>query len=246
VNGLAPAEELTAVVLAGGLGTRLRAAVGDLPKPMAPVLGRPFLEWVIAYLRREGVGRVVLSAGYRAEVIENYFSTPRADGVEVIVARETEPMGTAGGFRHAVRATGLHSRRWLVLNGDSLATGSLAPLIELGRAPDFFAALLGVWMDDAARYGSLEMDESSARLRHFREKQPGSAWINAGVYLLSAEAVAGLPEKTPLSWEAEVFPAWLAAGRAIGVARLRAPFLDIGIPEDLRRAEAFLLASGLA
>jgi D-glycero-alpha-D-manno-heptose 1-phosphate guanylyltransferase len=245
-SGPAPAEELTAVVLAGGLGTRLRAVVGDLPKPMAPVLGRPFLDWVVGFLRQEGVRRVVISAGYRAEIIEKHFAAPRTDGVEVIVAREPSPMGTAGGFRHALRATGLRARRWLVLNGDSLAVGALAPLLALGRDKDFFAGLLGVWMDDAARYGSLDIDESTLRLRQFLEKRPGAAWINAGVYLLSAEAAAALPEQTPLSWETQVFPGWLAAGRVIGVARVRAPFLDIGVPEDLGRAEAFLLASGLA
>ena len=94
-RALPPAEELTAVVLAGGLGTRLRAAVGDLPKPLAPVRGRPFLDWIIAYLKREGITRAVVSTGYRAELFEEHFSKPRTDGITVICARETAPAHSA-------------------------------------------------------------------------------------------------------------------------------------------------------
>lgn len=239
-------SEVTAVILCGGLGTRLRGAIGEVPKPMAQVRGRPFVEWIIEGLRREGIRRVILSAGYRAEVISGHFQEARFDGMEIRVVAEPEPLGTAGGFRHAVETAGVPASHWLVLNGDSLVAARLHPLLNLRNASGFFAALLGVWMDDASRYGSLSIDEKSGRLIRFQEKRPGAAWINSGIYLFSQAAARTLSRRGPLSWEHDIFPGWLAAGRNIRVVQTHASFLDIGIPEDFALAEKFLVQAAAA
>lgn len=236
-------EEVTAVILAGGFGTRLREVIGELPKPMARVQGRPFIEWILEKLRREGVRRVILSAGYRAEVIRHHFAKTRVEDMEILVATETQPLGTAGGFRHAIECAPSPALRWLILNGDSLVAAPLAPLLRAGREDTFFAALVGVWMEDAARYGSLQIGEPDHQLIRFGEKQPGAALINSGIYLISQAAVNTLPAQRPLSWECDVFPAWLKAGRPIRVLPVDAPFLDIGVPEDFARADEFVAAA---
>ena len=137
-------DQVTAVVLAGGHGTRVRHLLPDLPKPMAPVNGKPFLEWVVRYLAKQGIRRAVLSTGFLAETIEHHFHAQPVKAATVRCVPETKPLGTAGGFLNAVRATAEKSPAWLVLNGDSLA---LAPLDEMFRAlaaPGIEGAVLGL------------------------------------------------------------------------------------------------------
>jgi D-glycero-alpha-D-manno-heptose 1-phosphate guanylyltransferase len=231
-------EGLVAVVLAGGRGTRLRRVLADRPKPLAPVAGRPFLEWVLRYLRAQGVKRAVLSTGYLAEQIQGFADELDLSGIDVSCVEEKEPLGTAGGFLEAWRSDARDASAALVLNGDSLALSSLAPLLDLQAD----AAVLGVRVDDASRYGTLDVDTAS-RLVAFREKmpQPGSAVINAGVYAFrrtTIERFAAL--KRPLSFETDVFPALLQHGADIRVAETSAPFLDIGTEESLARASGFI------
>jgi len=238
-------EDVTAVILAGGLGTRLRGIIGEMPKPMAPVLGKPFIEWIIQYLRREGLRRVIISAGYRADILLEHFHNVRTDGMNILVATEPSPLGTAGGFREALRSTQAQSSNWLVLNGDSLVATPLTPLLNFRQSPGFFSALLAVWMDDASRYGSLDINPKN-HLTAFREKSPGPAWVNAGVYLVSNLAAQSLADKTPLGWEHDVFPNWLTENRKLQISSCKAPFLDIGVPEDFEKATPFLIESGLS
>lgn len=233
------ASEVTVVVLAGGLGTRVQHLLGGLPKPMAPVCGRPFLEWVVRYLARQGVRRVVLSTGYRAETVDAHFAPQPVRGVRVTCVGETQPLGTAGGFLNATRGAGEIPEAWLVLNGDSLALSPLAPMFESASQGGFQGALLGVPMPDAARFGTIEQDAAGA-LTGFREKQPGAGIINAGVYLLRHELLAEFPRRQPLSFEKDVFPAFTARGARLKVCVADAPFLDVGTPESLPLADAFV------
>jgi D-glycero-alpha-D-manno-heptose 1-phosphate guanylyltransferase len=233
-----------AVVLAGGFGTRVRHLLPGIPKPMAPVLGRPFVDWILDFLRRQGVGRAVLSVGHLGEVVERHAVTADYGGMRVESVHETTPLGTAGGFLHA--AAGVESTAgaaWLVVNGDSLTVTSFEPLWDALRNPAVDGALLAVRVPDAARYGTLEADEKGL-LRRFREKQPGAGLVNAGVYLLKAKAVAAAPSQRPLSFESELFPALIAAGLKLRVIGCEADFLDIGTPETLTQAEAFIARNG--
>jgi D-glycero-alpha-D-manno-heptose 1-phosphate guanylyltransferase len=205
---------------------------------MAPVAGRPFVEWVVRFYARHGARRFVVSTGFLADKIAAHFATSPVAGVDVRCCAETTPLGTAGGFLHCVETEQAAPAAWLVVNGDSLVFADPHCLVvALERGAE--AALLGLEMADAARYGSLECDVNG-RLVAFAEKRSGPGTINAGVYAFSATAVRSTPSRRPLSFELDVFPA-LAAGRGVAVARTVAPFLDIGTPETLAQAEQFIL-----
>lgn len=234
-----PARSLAAVVLAGGFGTRIRHLLPDIPKPMAPVAGRPFVEHVVRHLARLGLTEVVLSTGHLSEVLERHFTPGLVPGVSVRCVREAGPLGTGGGFLHAAQGSGLHPAVWLVANGDSMVQADLRPFLADFTAGGWDAAILGLRVDDAARYGSLETGPGG-ELRRFAEKRPGRGTINAGVYLFRADVLAAFPPGQPLSFENQVFPALLAAGRRIKVHDLAAPFLDIGTPESLAQSEQFI------
>jgi NDP-sugar pyrophosphorylase family protein len=232
-------EQVTAVVLAGGFGTRIKHLLCDLPKPMAPVNGRPFVEWVVRYLAAQKIRRVILSTGYLAETVERHFHSQPVAGVTVSCVPETQPLGTAGGFLNAA-ATGTEKpAAWLVLNGDSLA---LAPLEKMWRAvgeANIDGAILAVPMADAARYGTV-LQDTCGELTGFLEKRPGAGNINAGVYLFRAAALEFFPGRSPLSFETDVFPALIKGRSRVKVCVTNAPFLDIGTPESLPQAAAFV------
>ena len=231
---------MTAVALAGGFGTRIRHVLPDLPKPMAPVCGRPFVEWVVRYLARQGVTRVVISTGYLAEKIEGHFARTGINGVTVRCYPETTPLGTAGGFLNAAGLSGDAPGAWLVLNGDSLILsgfeGMIAALGE-GRAA---GAIMGRRVEDASRYGTLEFGGDGG-LTRFAEKRPGSGVINAGVYLLRGELLERIGGERPLNFEQDVFPDLIKGGANLQVVEAEGEFLDIGTEESLKEAEGFIL-----
>lgn len=227
-----------AVILAGGLGTRIRTIWPNLPKPMVPVAGAPFLEWVLRYFSSQGIAKFVISLGYRGEAAEDYLRTRPSGVVSVQTVCEPEPLGTGGALVYASPRSG-DSDPLLLANGDSLALADLSGAWTLLADDSVDGVILGVDMDDASRYGRLKLGKDG-RLLRFIEKQPGSGLINAGVYLLRRRLLAALPNRRPLSMEHDVFPALLAGGARLLVHRCRAPFLDIGTPESLGQADAFV------
>jgi D-glycero-alpha-D-manno-heptose 1-phosphate guanylyltransferase len=231
-------DQVTAVVLAGGFGTRIQHLLGNLPKPMAPVNGKPFVEWVVHYLRGQGIRRVALSTGHLAETIEDHFASSRIKDMAVQCVKETEPLGTAGGFLNAARAAG-PAPAWLVLNGDSIVLAPLDDMFRAGSNPEIQGALIAVPISDAARYGTI-LQDAGGMLAGFKEKQPGAGNINAGMYLFRAETLKPFPHQTRLSFETDVFPALIARQARLKVCVTPAPFLDIGTPESLPLADAFV------
>ncbi|NML42705.1 NTP transferase domain-containing protein [Ramlibacter sp. G-1-2-2] len=237
----ADAPEL-AVILVGGLGTRIRHLLQGRPKPLAPVAGKPFLEWVIRYLQGQGVRRIVLAAGYAGDQVQAFAESLDLPGVELRTVIEPEPRGTAGGFLHAWRQERPAPANALVLNGDSLALVPLAPLFAASRDPGCAGAILAVQVDDAGRYGTLDVATDSS-LWAFAEKRGESVpgLVNAGVYLLPHATVTGLPvTSASLSFETEVFPGLVASGQRVRVASSRGAFLDIGTEASLAQADAFI------
>ena len=248
-------ENITAVVLAGGFGTRIRHLLGDLPKPMAPVAGKPFIEWIVRYLAAQKIRKVILSTGYNAGTIEKHFLSEPVKNIQVVCVSEEKPLGTAGGFLNAIQGTTEKPAAWLVLNGDSLAVAPLdgmfaslrgcdAPVAEPGGdeaspLPQIAGAILGVRVADASRFGTI-VQNSHGDLMGFNEKKAGAGIINAGIYLFRAEIVHGFPQKSPLSFETEVFPSLIAQQNRLKVFVTDAPFLDIGTPESLPLAENFI------
>ncbi len=223
---------MKAVVLAGGLGTRLREKVPDLPKPMAPVAGRPFLEYLLDHLVAAGVSEVILSVGYRAEAIQAYFGGDHR-GMALRYAIEAEPLGTGGAIVHALRGEG--PEPVLLLNGDTFLNIDLAALIRWYQAAPSQVAMVLRQTPDVSRYGAVEL--AGDRVARFAEKgRAGPGLINAGIYLLMPElfAAMGLPER--FSFEAEILQ------RHCDTLRPRAYvtdayFIDIGVPEDFDRAQ---------
>ncbi|OIR06730.1 D-glycero-alpha-D-manno-heptose 1-phosphate guanylyltransferase [mine drainage metagenome] len=228
---------MRAVVLAGGLGTRLRERVPDLPKPMAPVAGRPFLEYLLDRLIAGGIDEITLSVGYRAEAIAAHFGD-RYRGAVLRYARETEPLGTGGAIIHALRGEG--PEPVLVLNGDTFLDIDVRALIRWYQAAPARVAMVLRQTPDVSRYGSVVL--SGDRVTGFAEKgRTGPGLINAGIYVLTPGVLAawGPPEK--FSFEADILQ------RHCDTLRPRAfvtdaYFIDIGVPEDFDRAQRELPA----
>lgn len=231
---------VTAVILAGGQGSRVRHLLpGDIPKPLAIVAGRPFLEWVVSLLLKEGVTEFIISSGYGGEKIAAFAADLRGRGMPARVAREDIPLGTAGGFLHALAVLPSATPLVMACNGDSLLLSHFDPLFRALADPALDAVIAGVRVDDASRYGSVSMN-AEGLLSGFNEKRAGSGLINAGLYIFRRDAVRRFGEKRPLSFEFDVFPSLLEQGARIKVVPLRGPFLDIGTEETLMRATDFI------
>jgi D-glycero-alpha-D-manno-heptose 1-phosphate guanylyltransferase len=228
-----------AVVLAGGFGTRVAHLLPGVPKPMMSVAGKPFVEWVVRLLAGQGIRKVILSTGHLAEVVEAHFRPQPIAGVITRCIAETRPLGTAGGFLNAARLSGETPVTWLVVNGDSLVFADLGQAAAELSNPLVAGVVVGCTVADASRYGTLAIGRAG-ELRGFLEKRPGKGVINAGVYLLRDSLVRQFPDRLPLSFEQEVFPQLVAQGALLKVCAVEAPFLDIGTPESLRQAAAFV------
>ena len=206
---------------------------------MAPVHGKPFVEWVVRYLAKQGIRSIVLSTGHLSETLERHFQSQPVPGVTVRCVPEMTPLGTAGGFLNAVSGAPKPSPAWLVVNGDSLVLAPLEPVIASLNEPEVSGAIVGVPMSDASRYGTVEQDVAGD-LISFREKRSGAGVINAGIYLFRSSALEGFRRGVPLSFEKEVFPELIARKVRMKVCAVNASFLDIGTPESLPQATAFV------
>lgn len=230
------AANIRAMVLCGGLGTRLRSVLNDRPKSMAPVAGRPFLELILRQLHEQGIREVILGTGYRAEQIEQYFQTGADLGLSIQYSREEEPLGTGGALKLAEK---LLSDPVVVVNGDSYVEWNLGEAVALQAQRGAQAVIVLQAVSDVSRYGSVTINDGG-RIMEFVEKRTrtGSGLINAGVYLLQKKILAELPAGSAVSLEREVFPRLL--GKAMYGVLSRGIFVDIGIPEDLARAQTLL------
>ncbi|MFM7574673.1 MAG: sugar phosphate nucleotidyltransferase [Snowella sp.] len=232
-------ENIIAVVLAGGFGTRIKHLLPNVPKPMAEVAEKPFLGWVLTYLQRQGIQKALLSTGYLAEIIEQYAQTQPIPDLELKYYPETSPLGTAGGFLNSIKESQQNPKAWLVLNGDSLIVTDLTPLNQYLEDESVDGVILGVSVPDTSRFGSLVYDEQKTLLQ-FAEKQSGKGVINGGVYLLRNKLVQQFPTNFPLSFEYDIFPSLLQQNICLKVHPVTAPFLDIGTPDSLAQAESFI------
>jgi len=233
---------VSALVLAGGRGTRIATLYPDLPKPLIPAAGAPFLEWLTRWLVAQGVRHLVLSTGYRAEQIHRWAATTaQTSGLRLDCRSEQTPLGTGGAVRHCLDLCGPIV---LVLNGDSLTLTDLDEAFSRLESENLDGVMVGIRVPDTRRYGSLDVDDQGM-LRGFREKQPGAGLISCGIYLFRQELLATIPEGQALSIEAEFIPPALTRGARIGIvhaARSKGPpaFIDIGTPETVHQAGAFI------
>lgn len=225
----------TAVILAGGLGTRLSGVVPDTPKPLAPVNGRPFLEHQMDYWIAQGINRFILSVGFRREqIIANFGADYR--GCEVIYAEEATPLGTGGGLLLAEEKLG-STDTFLVLNGDTFFEVDLQSMIDFHRSRSavLSVALFEVPAND--RYMGVQVKEDDS-IVSFRSGPGASQLANGGVYLMEPSLFDDLPWRAgeKLSLEDDLFAYLLASGKRLYGMACDGRFIDIGVPADYFRA----------
>lgn len=227
-----------AVILAGGLGTRLRPVVADRPKVLAEVCGRPFVTYLLDRLTGAGIGRIVICTGYMGEQVKAALGD-RYGAARLAYSQEERSMGTAGAVRLALPL--LDEDRILIMNGDSYCEVDLDAFLTQHREWKAEATLLLTQVSDTRRYGRVMLDDSGRVIR-FEEKAQtaGLGWISAGVYLVERPLVEGIPDTGTVSLERDVFPACIGKGLYGYCADGR--FVDIGIPDGYLGADQFILA----
>lgn len=222
-----------AIILAGGLGTRLRTAVPDVPKCMAPVAGRPFLSYVIDYFIKQGIEKFVFSIGYKHEVIEDYLAAVY-NKLNYSTSVEEEPLGTGGAIHTACNIA--TSEDVLILNGDTFFEVDVDALSSFHLAKNAECTIALKEMHNTDRYGVVETD-TSGRIISFKEKKfYETSVINGGVYALNRERF--LQEQFPqkFSFEKDYFERYYRDKQIFGVKQ-DGYFIDIGIPGDFEQAQ---------
>lgn len=227
--------EVTAAILAGGLGTRLRSIVKDRPKALAEIRGRPFLAYLLDQLAAAGVLDVVICTGYLGEQVREAFGDSYAD-MRLAYSQESSQLGTAGALRLALPL--FKSDSVLVMNGDSYCNVEVCPFRDWHFQREAEASIVLVEARDVARFGSVEVD-SSGKVIGFQEKNMANraGWVNAGVYLIASSLIQTIPAAGAVSLERTMFPSWIEQG--LYGYRSAGKFLDIGTPEHFVQAERF-------
>ena len=227
--------DIHAIILAGGLGTRLQSVVSDRPKVLAEVSGRPFLTYLLEQIASAGLRTVVLCVGHMAQKIQDRIGATYGP-LHISYSLEDKPLGTGGALRWALPH--VSSDTVLVMNGDSYTDVDLSAYVSWFFQRDCKAALLLTKVPDATRYGKVILNENDDILA-FKEKQAdaGAGWINAGVYLVERPLVAAIPAERPYSLEREFFPSLV--GKGLSGCRMEGRFIDIGTPESYAQTEAF-------
>lgn len=225
-------ENIEVLILVGGKGARLQSVVSDVPKPMAPIGDRPFLDYLIENLENQGLCNISLLSGYKAELIADHFKAKK--NVKVIV--EDKPLGTGGAIINALKE--VEGERILVLNGDTFFHGAHTPLLTTYHKDRFLMGLTLV--EDVSRYGEVFLNESN-QVEKMKEKQESSSsgLINLGMYLFNKEVLSSFSTLEKSSLETEILPKLIASGHVFGQA-LKGDFIDIGIPSDYQKSQELI------
>lgn len=221
------------LILAGGFGKRLKDTISDLPKPMAPINGKPFLEYLLDYLNSQGMKKVVLSVGYMKEKITEYFGSSFKN-MDIIYSIENEPPGTGGAIKQSESL--ISSEVFFAVNGDTLFMVDFSKLYEffLEKRADMVIALKH--FKDCSRYGSVKI-EQKGHIEGFIEKQVlEDCIINGGVYFISKELFKNIDIQSPFAWEKDFLEKYYERFKFYGLV-CEGYFIDIGTTEDYRRAQ---------
>ncbi len=228
--------QYTVIILAGGLGTRLQPVVSDVPKPMAPINSRPFMEYLLEYLQFSGCKRVVFSIGFKASILKNHFGQFWG-GIEIEYCQEEIPLGTGGAMVKALKQT-RDSELFLVLNGDTFFPIAIKNMSDQHKrlGSDMTIALFD--NRGADRYSAFDIKNSHELVM---SKNSKSSLRSGGVYLLSDRLAASIKaiETVPLSFEEDLTPKLIKKFAVSGYVE-DAPFIDIGVPEDYRFAQNYV------
>ena len=226
---------MDAIILAGGFGTRLKSVVSDVPKPLAPINGKPFLQYLMDFLdsRNDIVDNVVLSLGYMSDKVINHFNG-RYKGINIIYSVEKEPLGTGGAIKQALNYTS--SEDVFILNGDTFFNIDLKSMLQFynSSGAELTAALKKI--DSAERYGFMEIDENFRIINFSEKKDNGSGYINGGVYIAKKGIFKQFGTEDKFSLEKDFIEKYFKKIKLFGYIS-NGYFIDIGIPEDYEKAK---------
>ena len=235
---------MKAVILVGGFGTRLRPLTINTPKPLLPLVNRPFFDYTLHMLRRHHITDVVLALGYRSESFQRTYGDGSAQRMSIAYVYEEEPLDTGGAIKN-VEASLTPGETFLVFNGDVLTDLDLTEMLRYHRETGSICTISLTPVEDPSHYGVVDMDRAG-RIERFTEKpkreEATSNWINAGTYVMEPEVLAGIPSGQRWSVERAVFPDLLTKGRTLYGYRSQAYWMDIGTPEKYMQAQADLLS----
>jgi NDP-sugar pyrophosphorylase family protein len=228
-------NSIDVIILAGGLGTRLKPIVSNRPKVMATIAGKPFLSILLNQINKAGFKRVILCTGYMADQVEIGFGQ-KYMGLSLIYSRENRPLGTGGALSNAFHL--ISSDKIMVMNGDSFIDIDPSLFLRWFVCKGCDAALVLKKVNNSSRYGLVNVD-ANGLITAFQEKNTvgGSGWVNAGVYIFNKEVIRKLPQGKTFSIEQEFFPSLV--GREFYGYCSEAKFTDIGLPESYLAAEGF-------
>ena len=225
-------SDIDAVILCGGMGSRLRAVVDDRPKPMAEINDRPFLDILIDSFCEFGFRRFILCAGYMSQIIRDYYSS-RSGSQKFVISDEHKPLGTAGAIKNAARL--IRSDTFLVANGDSFCSVDLGAFCDSHSARHASMSMVVIESQNTGDCGLVSLDASQA-IVGFEEKNQRcqSRYVNTGIYLFQKEALSLIPDDTRFSLEHDLFPKIIKQGCYAFVTKGR--LIDIGTPERFAMA----------
>jgi D-glycero-alpha-D-manno-heptose 1-phosphate guanylyltransferase len=222
---------LEVIILAGGLGTRLRPTIGEMPKPMAPVDGKPFLFYQLSWLEKCGVSKIILSVGYKWEQINDYFG-PEFNNIPLKYVVEKEPLGTGGAIQYALQKT--EGNQVLIVNGDTWFPVDVDRLVAEHEMETSQITIALKKMTNFSRYGTVEL-EGKTIVGFHEKKEMSVGLINGGVYLINRGFIENSTHAEKFSFETDILEKKVNTGVICG-AVFGEPFIDIGVPEDYRIA----------
>lgn len=221
-----------AAILVGGKGTRLRSLISDVPKPLAPVGGEPFLFLILRQLASVGIKRVVLLTGYLHEKVVAACQDGQQFGLEILYSQEHEPLGTAGAILQA-RPFLEDYPDFILMNGDTILDCSLDAFLRFPMVPNWMGLIGAMQPKETARFGSLDLDPETQTINAFREKdQHSTGIVNAGIYRLSKSIFDMIPAGQFCSLETDIFPSIIKNKMGLRAFLLNGEFVDIGVPES--------------
>ncbi|HHT9158265.1 MAG TPA: nucleotidyltransferase family protein [Candidatus Brocadiaceae bacterium] len=221
---------MDAIILAGGKGTRLQSVVSDVPKPLAPVNNRPFLDIIFNFLNKcNYIDNVIIAAGYMADKIIKEYQNRREYSFSILFSVEDELLGTGGAIKRAMQFS--QSEDFIVLNGDSYIELNLGAFIQTHLKNNKVMTIVLKEVENANRYGRVTLDDNN-RIIYFEEKnpEPSKGYINAGVYLIKRELFEKIEENEAISLERDLLPGFIKDNDVYGYL-CEGKFIDIGIPE---------------
>lgn len=235
-------RDLSAAILAGGLGTRLREALPGLPKVLAPVAGRPFVTHLLDQLVTARFREVVLLTGHLGDMVREELGETYGR-LRLVYSREQEPLGTGGALRASFHRMGASTA--LVLNGDSFVDFDIGSFHRFHVSHGSAVSITLARVTNTSRYGRVRLGTHD-QVVAFEEKanSVGAGWVNAGAYLIDRRVIEAIPDERAISLEREVLPEWVERGKVFGQRGIRR-FLDIGTPETLAQTADFFLGQGV-